>query len=368
MATLPDIATHINLPASRLSLCLSAGAASLSIFVLFKSISNALKSEYPKIILSPKDTALPNLSQEEIKSLPYPPDALPGARNVDSPYGSIRVYEWGPEDGRKVLFIHGISTPCIALAGMAHKLVDKGCRVMLFDLFGRGYSSAPSPTGPNAIQYDSRLYATQILLAITSSPLHWSSFSLIGYSLGGGLAADFTSYFPRLVSSLILLAPSGLLRPTHITRTSRLLYSPTTPLPTRLLTHLVAARLHTGPPTATSLAHHAGFVPAFISSLQHAPIHAQQTRWGVIGARLDAQKAAPGDADAAREGLEQGKVLLLLGARDAIVLAREVGADAVAVLGEGNVEVRVLEAGHEVPIERVEECVEAVWGFWGSEA
>ena len=131
MAGLPDIATHTNLPACRLSLCLSAGAASLGILLL-RLFTNSLKSDHPKIILSPKDTVLPNLPQEEIKSLPYPPDALPGARDVDSPYGSIRVYEWGPKDGRKVLFVHGISTPCIALAGMAHRFVDKGCRVMLF--------------------------------------------------------------------------------------------------------------------------------------------------------------------------------------------------------------------------------------------
>ena len=67
-----------------------------------------------------------------METLPYPPDALPGARDVDSPYGSIRVYEWGPEDGEKILLIHGISTPSIALTDLANKLVGKGCRVMLF--------------------------------------------------------------------------------------------------------------------------------------------------------------------------------------------------------------------------------------------
>ncbi|OCL00885.1 alpha/beta-hydrolase [Cenococcum geophilum 1.58] len=405
------MATHTNLPAYRLSLCLCAGVASLGILLL-RSFTNSLKSDHPKIILSPKDTVLPNLPREEIKSLPYPPDALPGARDVDSPYGSTRVYEWGPEDGRKVLFVHGISTPCIALAGMAHRFVDKGCRVMLFDLYGRGFSSSPSPTGPNSIQHDSRLYTTQILLSITSSPLHWSSFSLIGYSLGGGLAADFTSHFPRLVSSLILLAPSGLIRTSHTTLKSRLLYSPTSPLPSRLVERLVAARLHTGPPTAQSvepeaatpgilsagkdrtgtqavhasshtpllpgapastvaavvdwqLAHHAGFVPAFVSSIRYAPIRGQHARWRVIGERLSAQNAAPGDTVVAREGLERGKVLVLLGVRDQVVVADEVAADVEAVLGSGNVDIRVLDAGHEVPIERVDECVGAIWGFWG---
>jgi hypothetical protein len=47
-------------------------------------------------------------------------------------YGSIRVYEFGPENGEKVLLVHGISTPCISLTYIAHGLVDRGCRVMLF--------------------------------------------------------------------------------------------------------------------------------------------------------------------------------------------------------------------------------------------
>ena len=87
------------------------------------------------VIPSPRIQLLPKLTEEAISKLPYPPDALPGARDILSPYGSIRAYEFGPEDGRKVLLIHGISTPCLALGAVAHGLVDKGCRVMLFDLY-----------------------------------------------------------------------------------------------------------------------------------------------------------------------------------------------------------------------------------------
>jgi alpha-beta hydrolase superfamily lysophospholipase len=46
-------------------------------------------------------------------------------------YGSIRVYEWGPEEGRRVLLVHGITTPCITLGAVAHGLAGRGCRVML---------------------------------------------------------------------------------------------------------------------------------------------------------------------------------------------------------------------------------------------
>ncbi len=77
----------------------------------------ASEASYPgleeTVVKSPRES-LPR-SPSHIADLPYPPDVLPGARDVDSPYGTMRVYEWGPEDGRKVLLVHGISTPSIAL-------------------------------------------------------------------------------------------------------------------------------------------------------------------------------------------------------------------------------------------------------------
>lgn len=177
-----------------------------------------------EVVPSPIKTLLPKLSDAEAAELPYPPDAYPDARDVQSPYGSLRVYEWGPKEGEKVLLVHGITNPCIALGAIAHGLADKGCRVMLFDLPGRGYSSTPVPTA-----HSTRLYTTAILLALTSSPIPWTGdstqFSLIGYSLGGGIVANFTSYFHSLVSSLILLAPAGLVRADHFTLTNKFLYN-----------------------------------------------------------------------------------------------------------------------------------------------
>ena len=65
-------------------------------------------------------------------ALPYPPDVFPGARDVETEYGTIKVFEWGPDEGDKVLLMHGIGTPCVALGDMAHEFVRRGCRVMLF--------------------------------------------------------------------------------------------------------------------------------------------------------------------------------------------------------------------------------------------
>jgi pimeloyl-ACP methyl ester carboxylesterase len=146
----------------------------------------------------------------------------------------------------KVLLVHGITTPCISLGAIAHGLAERGCRVMLLDLWGRGYSDSCSD-----LPHDDRLYATEILVALTSSSLSWTGgadggFCLIGYSLGGGISAAFTSYFPNLVKSLVLLAPAGIIRPEHTSGRSRLLYSAGL-VPERLLYWLIKKRLKAGP-------------------------------------------------------------------------------------------------------------------------
>lgn len=88
----------------------------------------------PKIIESPLRNVQSASLEKNGKLSVLPLDVLPGARDVSTPYGSMRVYEWGPEDGHKVLLVHGISTPCVSLGGLAHALVDRGCRVLIFDL------------------------------------------------------------------------------------------------------------------------------------------------------------------------------------------------------------------------------------------
>jgi hypothetical protein len=108
------------------------GASCIGAYGLLSCLNGAIHNHGPRTLPPPQEAVLRTLSEEEIKILPYPPDAMPGARDVDTPFGSIRVYEWGPEDGPRVLFIHGISTPSVALNGLARNLADRGCRVMLF--------------------------------------------------------------------------------------------------------------------------------------------------------------------------------------------------------------------------------------------
>ena len=256
------------------------------------------------------------------------------------------MFEWGPEKGRKVLLVHGISTPCVALGGVANGLVEKGCRVMLLDLWGRGYSDSVD------LPHDSRLYATEILLAVTSSPLAWTpeGFSLVGYSLGGGIVADFASSFPDIVTSLVLLAPAGMIRPYHFGWQARLMYMPL--LPTGFVEWIVRRRLKSGPAHASvqkstpktaeaaineeirgasnttfetaqlsktrpevtvasavqwQLEYHQGFVGSFVSSIKHSSVERTPetlASWGKLGLRED-------------------KVIIIAGSTDPLILPAE---------------------------------------------
>ncbi|KAM0282834.1 hypothetical protein ACHAQH_002838 [Verticillium albo-atrum] len=348
---------------------------------------------------SPKWTVLPSLSALRRDELPYPPDHLPGGRDVDTPYGSLRVYEWGPKAGEKVLLLHGIGTPCIALGEMARELADRGHRVMLFDFFGRGYSDSPTD-----IPHDARLYNTQLHLALASSPLPWSgadAFHLVGYSLGGAIAASFARYMPHALRSLVLVAPAGLVRPRHVSRTSRLLYS-TGVLPEPLLRWLVRRRLQ--PPAAVDpeavvddadgesdatggstfdnalldptrpdltvsrvmrwqLATHPGFVPTYRSTIRWAPIYGQgEAEWkplcGILAERREGRE---------EKGLKGGRVCFVVGETDPVIVAGELEQDARRVLGEDAVEMRVVKgAGHEVGITRGREVAGIAVRYWQS--
>ncbi|KAK4156863.1 Alpha/Beta hydrolase protein [Chaetomidium leptoderma] len=357
----------------------------------------------PKIARSPLRTLLPGLSQDEFNKLEYKPDNFPGARDVETPYGSIRVYEWGPLTGDKVVFVHGISTSCITLTKLANALVEeKGCRVLLFDLFGRGFSDNPSD-----LPHDDRLYTTQLLLALASSPdLSWTgpqAFRLVGYSLGGGIAVHFAAAFPHLVSSLVLLAPAGLIRPESFGALTRAVFTSglvpprvlawitrhrlkkpirssgkrgggTTSLTTKTKPDPVTASLtETAPlltttPTASEppnaleqrvlravhwqLAHHPGFVAAFMSCIRHAPMVGQHGAWAKLADR------------------PPGTTTIILGEADEIIDPEEYAADALPLLGglERGVGWRiVLGGGHDFPMTFARETLGEIYSAWGWE-
>jgi pimeloyl-ACP methyl ester carboxylesterase len=280
------------------------------------------------------------------------------------------------------------------------------------DLFGRGYSDAP-----NDLTYDTRLFVTQILLVLASSEIPWTAapaFHLVGYSLGGGLSVAFTRYFPHLVRSLALVAPCGLIRRHHVGWRSWLYYNSGL-LPEFLVRVLVKRRIRpnakpvsaaggsdivaaesentvngdgdanggggfdsaaiskTRPHVTVSsvvawqIDNHKGFVTAFLSTIRNAPIYAPQEDWQALSAILEAKRPGNGtDASdtKSKTGLAGGKVLIVLGEDDGVIVLDETIEDARGVLGGDGVDLVILPGGHELPITRSADVAASIEGFW----
>lgn len=149
----------------------------------------------------------------------YPEDFFPGGAYAELPYGRVRYWQLGPKRGRKVILIHGLSIPSMIWKDVGPALAANGYRVLLYDLYGRGYSDAPQTT------YDPTLYSVQ--LALLMQHVKWDKATVVGVSMGGGVAAAFTSQFPNLVDeNVVLIASAGIMDSTDISKTVKFMSSP----------------------------------------------------------------------------------------------------------------------------------------------
>ncbi|KAH9849809.1 alpha/beta-hydrolase [Lenzites betulinus] len=137
----------------------------------------------------------------------YPEDLFPNGNYAQLPYGRTRYWILGPEDGVKVVLIHGISTPSVTWMKLAPYLAEHGFRVLAYDLYGKGYSEAPYTT------FDARLFVVQ--LALLLQYIRWDTTHIVGFSMGGGVAAAFAASMPHLVAGkVVFIASAGLLERT----------------------------------------------------------------------------------------------------------------------------------------------------------
>jgi pimeloyl-ACP methyl ester carboxylesterase len=79
-------------------------------------------------------------------------------------------------------------------------LTAAGFSVLRYEAFGRGYSDRPDVT------YDQDLYQSQLRELADRLGLS-EPFDLIGLSLGGGTAVNFTARHPERVDKLVLISP-----------------------------------------------------------------------------------------------------------------------------------------------------------------
>jgi len=109
------------------------------------------------------------------------------------------------------------------------------------------------------------------------------------------------------------------------------------------------------------IAEHRGFVKAFMSSIRYAPIYDRREEWRELGRMLEERRRGEGAV-----GLRGGKVLLVLGKTDTVIVRDELIEDAKATLGEEAVEVVEIDAGHELVFTHGEDVAAAAVEFWRS--
>lgn len=257
---------------------------------------------------------------------------------------------------------------------------------------------------------------TQILLVLASSKLSWTGeagLSIVGYSLGGGIAANFAAAFPHMVETLVLLAPAGLIRPENIGRASRLIFT-TGLVPERLLARLTKWRLRQpidravskrarrpSSSSSSSLAVAAvrqaieGGESVFDAAAQEAvdpnddneealpqgPTPFERTVEGVVHWTLDNHdgfvpafmstiRSAPmmGQHEHWRQLARRkpGTTAVLLGRHDQLVQKDDYAEDALPLLGGGdNVFWRVVPGAHNFPFTHAPQALECLYEFWG---
>lgn len=78
----------------------------------------------------------------------------------------------------QVVLIAGLSMPSLIKSLLVPHLASNGFRVLLYDLYGRGYTEAPCAS---EVKYDTEMYVTQ--LALLLGHVGWDKAAIVGSSV-----------------------------------------------------------------------------------------------------------------------------------------------------------------------------------------
>ncbi|MDO7835528.1 alpha/beta hydrolase [Sphingobium sp. HBC34] len=138
-------------------------------------------------------------------SPPAPVQKAPGEREgfIQSHDGlSLRVREWGPQDGDPIVLLHGLRGYSGTWRGLAAALPDR--RLIAIDQRGRGESSWDP-----ACNYYTDAYLADLETVVAQLGL--DRFTLIGHSMGGTTAYVYAAHNPDRLDAVIIedIAPGS---------------------------------------------------------------------------------------------------------------------------------------------------------------
>lgn len=113
-------------------------------------------------------------------------------------------YQWlGAARGPVAVCVHGLTTPSYVWGPVAERLGALGFRVLVYDLYGRGFSDRPK--GPQ----DSAFFVAQLADLLENQGIE-DDVTLMGYSMGGAIVTAFAAIYPEKLRQIVLIAPAGM--------------------------------------------------------------------------------------------------------------------------------------------------------------
>jgi pimeloyl-ACP methyl ester carboxylesterase len=117
---------------------------------------------------------------------------------------NVRVVECGPAGGDPVLFIHGWGCSVYLFRKNLLPAAARGYRAIAVDLKGHGLSDKPEA----ADGYTTDAMAAHVLEIVDALAL--ARPTLVGQSMGGGIALEVALRWPARIGGLVLVNPVGL--------------------------------------------------------------------------------------------------------------------------------------------------------------
>lgn len=127
-------------------------------------------------------------------------------RPFEDPPGRVWANPWIAQKGM-VIGVHGLSLQHSSYDALAHRLADAGYTMVAFDM--RGFGTYRQAMGADRMDFDGCMEdLSTVVRSIHGGKLELPMF-ILGESMGGAIAMQFTAQHPELVTGLISSVPAG---------------------------------------------------------------------------------------------------------------------------------------------------------------
>lgn len=121
------------------------------------------------------------------------------------PHLELAALAWGDPEGKPLLALHGWLDNAMTFVKLAPALAAVGYRVVALDFAGHGFSDW-RPAGQTYLLLDNCFDVQAAIMA-----LGWKNFTLIGHSMGAGVASLLAGAQPDVIEKLVLIDGIGTL-------------------------------------------------------------------------------------------------------------------------------------------------------------